>query len=525
MTPIQPRLAESNLFLISAGGPAGLSFNEFNPLFNRNGLNFQTTGLAGENDTYAGEGVFSGIYKKASFSLGGFHFQTDGWRKNADHRDTISNAFLQLELFPETSIQAEFRRRDTEQGDLRQRFFPEDFRPGLTDSVDSFSIRLGGRHSFSPDSVILGSLMYHERDNKQKDVSPARPLTFVDLKRPQDAIGVEFLHLFRSRYFNLASGVGYFDVNEELRTITGTILPPPLDRRSTTTDTGIQHLNTYAYAQINPFKNLTLTAGASFDYLTGKRARIPGGEESQVNPKVGLTWNPFSDTTVRAAAFRVLKRTLITDQTLEPTQVAGFNQFFDDAGITEAWRYGAAIDQKFTEDLFGGIEFSARDLEIPLIRTAGPSVVTQKLDGKEYLGSAYLFWTPHPWLALRTQYVYERFENDRSLQEPIKLDTQRVPLGAVFFHPSGLGASLTATYYNQEGKFVRLATGIVQSARDDFWTVDAAITYRLPQRYGFVTLGAANLFDRKFKYFEVDRDNFSLQPKRTVFLRVTLALP
>ena len=33
ITPIQPRLAESNLFLISSQGPATLSFNEFNPLF------------------------------------------------------------------------------------------------------------------------------------------------------------------------------------------------------------------------------------------------------------------------------------------------------------------------------------------------------------------------------------------------------------------------------------------------------------------------------------------------------------
>ena len=41
-TPIPPSLAESNLFLISAGGPAGLSFNEFHPLFNRDGINFQT---------------------------------------------------------------------------------------------------------------------------------------------------------------------------------------------------------------------------------------------------------------------------------------------------------------------------------------------------------------------------------------------------------------------------------------------------------------------------------------------------
>ena len=58
-TPIQPHLAESNLFLISAGGPGALSFNEFNPIFNRNGLTFQTSGLIGEHSTYGGEGILS----------------------------------------------------------------------------------------------------------------------------------------------------------------------------------------------------------------------------------------------------------------------------------------------------------------------------------------------------------------------------------------------------------------------------------------------------------------------------------
>ena len=43
-------------------------------------LPLQASGLGGENDTYAGEGVVSGIYKKASFSLGGSHFTTDGFR-------------------------------------------------------------------------------------------------------------------------------------------------------------------------------------------------------------------------------------------------------------------------------------------------------------------------------------------------------------------------------------------------------------------------------------------------------------
>src|SRR5262249_43993091 len=100
ITPIQPRLAESNLFLISAGGPGGLSFNEFNPLFNRNGVNVQASGIFGENNTYAGEGIVSGIYQRASFSVGYTHFGTDGFRVNSHQKDDIVNAFAQVELHP-----------------------------------------------------------------------------------------------------------------------------------------------------------------------------------------------------------------------------------------------------------------------------------------------------------------------------------------------------------------------------------------------------------------------------------------
>ena len=118
----------------------------------------------------------------------------------------------------------------------------------------------------------------------------------------------------------------------------------------------------YAYAYVNLLKNVTATLGLSFDSLSGDE----DVNKDQVNPKFGITWTPFAGTTLRAAVFRVLKRTLITDQTLEPTQVAGFNQFFDDVHLTEAWRYGGAIDQKFTKSLFGGVEFSKRDLTVPI---------------------------------------------------------------------------------------------------------------------------------------------------------------
>jgi len=517
MTPIQPHLAESNLFLLGSQGPAALSFNEFNPIFNRNGITFQTTGLAGENHTYAGEGVLSGIFKKASFSLGGFHFQTDGWRRNADQNDTIANAFLQMELSPQTSIQGEVRRRETKIGDLQQRFFLEDFLPGQTQTTDSYTIRLGGRHSLSPNSVLLGSFIFQDRSDASRTQLPGLS---IQLKLPQSAVGIELQHLFRSRFFNLASGIGYFDVNARVRFA---MTPPLLPDNSA--DQGIQHFNAYTYANINLLKNVTITAGGSFDHIEGGPATVPGEHLSQFNPKFGMTWIPYLGTSVRAAVSRVVKRTLITDQTLEPTQVAGFNQFYDDVDITKAWRYGAAIDQKFTKDIFGGVEFARRDLKIPLIDpTVSPATIS-KVDGKEQLGRAYLFWTPHPWLALRTEYTFERFNNGLALGENGKVDTHRVPLGVNFFHPSGLSASLTTTYYYQNGEFMRLATGNIQSARGDFWTVDAAINYRLPKRYGFITIGATNLLDKKLKYLETDINNPRIQPDRTAFFKLTLALP
>jgi tetratricopeptide (TPR) repeat protein len=536
IAPIQPRLAESNLFLISAGGPGALSFNEFNPLFNRNGIDVQASGLFGEHDTFGGEGVVSGIYKKFSFSLGYTHFETDGFRINSDQKDDIFNAFAQLELSPQTSVQAEYRYRNTEKGDLLLRFFPESIFPGQRNTDERQTIRLGARHAFSPSSIILASFTYQDDDVALRDDQfPQRGVLLVDQKIPhQRALGGELQHLLRSRYFNLTSGIGYFDTDAALQQLTrfgppfipGPPLTPPTVDVPATINLITHHLNVYSYAHINLLKNVTLTVGASYDAITGD---FPGDDQHQANPKFGIIWNPLPGTTVRAAAFRVLKRTLITQQTLEPTQVAGFNQFFDDFNLTEAWRYGGAIDQKFTKDLFGGVEVSSRALQVPFLDyTVNPAnPPTREADWDEYLGRIYLFWTPHEWLAFRAEYIYERLKREERYPAGVtEADTHRVPFGIHFFHPSGLSAFLTATYFNQDGKFGRItAADPIRHGSDDFWTVDAAINYRLPKRYGFITVGATNLFDEKFKFFDPDLNNASIQPARTFFGRVTLALP
>ena len=535
ITPIQPRLAESNLFLVSSAGPARLSFNEFNPLFTRNGISFQTTGLGGENSTYAGEGVLSGIYNKASFSLGGFHFQTDGFRKNANQNDDIGNAFLQLELSPQTSIQGEYRYRKSVRGDIRLRFFPDDVFPDETNKEETQTARVGLRHAFSPNSILLSSFIYQDANfSVRENGIPRNPFAFSDGKRPESSFSGELQHLFRSQYFNLTSGVGYAKSDGEADITAGAIvpLPPPLPPLSviarSSSDTDVKHANVYAYSYINLLKNVTFTLGASGDFVSSDDPAFKG--KDQFNPKFGITWNPFPATTLRAAAFRVLKRTLITNQTLEPTQVAGFNQFFDDLNGTDAWNYGAAIDQKFTKDLFAGVEFSKRDLESPFVSSVTNNVGQRINVGRtenmhENLARNYVFWTPHPWWALTAEYMFERFKSQGLTDQPEKLNTHRVPLGISFFHPSGLSAGLKATYFNQDGKFVLLNRGGVRSGSDDFWTVDAAVSYRLPKRYGFITVGATNLFDQKFKFFDRDVNNPTVQPDRTFFARITLALP
>jgi outer membrane receptor protein involved in Fe transport len=268
--------------------------------------------------------------------------------------------------------------------------------------------------------------------------------------------------------------------------------------------------------------NLALTIGASGDFFDGDSDAED--DTNQFNPKFGITWNPFANTTLRAAAFRTLKRTLITDQTLEPTQVAGFNQFFDENNATDAWRFGGAIDQKFSESLFAGAEYTYRDLDTPFF-----SDEVEEANWEEKIFRVYLFWTPHEWLALSAEYLYEDFDRDEDFAEGAKdLETHYVPLGINFFHPTGLSVSLKGTYIDQKGKFERQgAAGIgeFENGDDNFWLFDAAIRYRLPKRYGFLTVGAKNLFDEDFEHFDTDVDNPRVQPDRSVFARVTLAIP
>jgi Tfp pilus assembly protein PilF/opacity protein-like surface antigen len=543
ITPIQPRLAESNLFLISAQGPSAPGFNTYNPLFNRNQATLLASGLWGENDTWAGESIFSGIYNNLSLSAGYSYFNTDGWRKNAGQTDKIASVFAQYELTHKTSIQAEYRYRDNERGDVSLNFFESNDLPNLNVEDNTDTYRLGLRHSFSPGSDLIGNFMYQKGDNRFFDVIPLDPALTgfpsppiedsTDAKANQDAYSSELQHLFRSSYITTVAGGGYFKIKQDVDLADDLSWPgesPPLSLGSFRSKAkfDIDHYNVYLYSYLNLLKNITLTVGASGDfYDSNDKIDDQDLNENKFNPKFGITWNPHPSTTVRGAVFRTFKRTLITNQTLEPTQVAGFNQFFDDIDGTKAWVYGVGIDQKLPKNIYAGAEFSYRDLNVPIFEFPEPGVMSvNRYKWDEYVSRAYLNWTPHDWVALSAEYRYEDFKYQEGYNPgATRVETHSVPLGVNLFHPSGLSCGLKVTYWDQNGKFKDFDAFTYKSGDDTFWLADAAIGYRFPKRYGFFTIGVSNLFDKHFEYFEVDYSNSRIQPERFLFATITLALP
>ena len=526
INPVQPHLAEKNLFILNGAGPSDLSFNEFNPLFNRNRLAFQASGMGGTHDTLGEEIVQSGVWGRMSYSIGQFHYQTDGFRENNDLKKDIYDIFVQGMLSYNTSIMTEFRSTETKYGDPELRFFPYDFLPNLRNREETRSVRLGFNHAFSPRSNIIGTFVYGNLDFRLDDLPDPTILAVAD-RFDQDSYGAELQHLYRSERFSIVSGVGYFRMNTKDKFFFELLFLPPAPPEITRSHP--YHTNLYVYSQINYPKNLTFTIGGSGDFYRGGIV-----DKNQFNPKFGLTWNPFPTTTVRAAIFRVLTKTLATyqtiDQTIEPTQVAGFNQFFDDNPGTDSWRYGLAVDQKFSKNIYGGVEYSGRNLNSPYSFSAPPApTVVRTADWEERLVRAYLYWTPHPWFGLSAEYQYEGLDRETADQSDalgIKhVKTHRVPLGINFYHPLGFSTGLKATYINQRGKFHLQNTPLdtFMSGEDQFLVFDASISYRLPKRLGLITVGAKNLFDKSFRYQDSDPLNPMMQLRRLVYGKFTLA--
>ena len=523
LTPVPPQLGEANLFILDTAGPSDIAFNEFNPLFNSDGQAFHASATVGGNDTWGEDVAFALLQGRWSLSLGQFHFETDGFHVNNDLEQDVYNAFVQYRQSEDTNVVAEVRVARREQGDLQLLFDPSAFDPDLRVNEESDSARLGVHHQFSTRSEILASLVYQDASSDNSTQITSIP-AFFGLTVDTESLKAEIQHILHRGRWRLVSGLrqswrDQFDTR---------VVDIAGDEDISREDYKFESTSAYAYAYINPVNTLSVLVGVAGDLIDGR-----AGEVDQVSPKLGLTWDLSSGTTLRLAAFRTSQPFTFSRQDipprLEPTQVSGFNQFYSGAEGQDEWRYGLGLDHRVSEKLYLGAEVTKRDIEYPVI-FAGPPDSVFNVHAEEVAGQVYTFWMPMNRWALSARYQYDEETNDEigaSVEgNTLSLNTHRVLLGTRYFHPAGLSAEAEATYVDQSGEFqvFILDPPFVLPVRDGdrFWVLDAAIRYRLPRRMGIVSVEAQNLLDEDINFQDVDPANPEIVPERFVSVQFTI---
>ena len=524
---VQPNLAADAKYIYQRQGPSDLGYNEFTQLFDREQIAFRATGLAGGNRTFSDEVVLSGLQNNIAFSVGQFHYETDGVRDNNDQEQDIYNIFVQARLTEKTSVQAEYFDYEIEMGDPTLRFDPDNFSPNQRQTEDTQTFRVGLHHKMTPSSDLLANFAF---ENSKPVTDIPSETNSVNLEEDNDSYAAEFQQIFRTGWASFTSGGGhyYFDKKATL-SFSATLPFPPYSISSVAENQDKFHATSfYHYAHLTFPQSATWTLGASVDFYEGDL-----NDTNQFNPKLGLIWDLRENTTIRAAAFRALRKGIVKEQTIEPAQVAGFNQFFQDYSGSDVWRFGVGLDQKINSSLFAGVEYSHRDIDTPYqtVNTSGV-IEIKEADWDEDSFRAYLNWTPCKWIAVSAEYQYDKFERSPETAGDLNivdLDTHQFPLQIGFFHSRGLTARVKGTYVYQDGTFVdvnqtpeSMHTNVFDGD-DRFFVFDASLEYRLPKRLGKVALEGKNILDESFQYQEIDRYMPTFYPERHILASITVA--
>jgi Flp pilus assembly protein TadD len=537
--PVQPQLTSENIGILNNTGPSSLSTNEYDRLFTADGVHLLLNGAIGSRNTKTDNTVISGVYKKLSMSLGQFHYQTDGFRLNDSYKQDIYNAFAQYAIAPDLDIQVELKSEDLKSGDVPLRlngFHREQF----SKSIEHDSIRFGLHKEIDNQQDFIFTSIYSTlkdiESNHKNGIGILDPLFPIPIPFKQfnlDEVTTkgtqsEAQYSYHPGNFKIITGFGYLNLDKHLRSLEEQRIfdfikndyGPPFTTPKKG-DTIIEYINGYLYAQSNLKNNFNTTIGISVDsYDDGSIKR------NQINPKLGLNWKLSDQLTLRGAVFKTLKRPLATAQTIEPTQIAGFNQFYDSENGSSAWQQGVGIDYNPLRNVYLGGQVTFRQTKFPLIFSGLPTF----LHRNESSHLAYLYWTPNDYLSLATEYRFDEFRRDHfdgagDLIDPKSVTTHQVPVSFNFYHRNGIFSRITATYVNQQVTTVE-DSGSPSNRNEDFWTFDAVIGYRLPKKYGSLNMEVRNLFDNDFNYqstFDASGPQLSnFIPERQVFFKINL---
>ncbi|WP_119274872.1 FecR domain-containing protein [Taklimakanibacter deserti] len=471
-TPVQPELAETRLELLDTTGPARVTFAEFAPLFDADGLAFTGTGMAGTQDTLSGEYAVTGLYRNASISVGQYYYETDGYRQNNGLEHDIFDAVATFAITPEFSIFGEYRHRKTNGGDRQIGFDIDEFSKTQRSSLTREVMRVGFHAQPTYNSDLLGVYTWAslESGTTNKDFG-----TFTTNSEDK-ADSVQLLYIWNGESWRGLVGGSHIanDVTSGF----------DFDGFGDTETFDVNYWNGYAYLYLDWPQGITWTLGGAL--VSFDEERVGGADIDEFLPKAGVRARLTDRLTVRASYLENLKPELVSDQVIEPTNVAGFNQYYDAINGAVLEQAGVGLDYALTADITVGTEAIWRWWDIPT--GFGSDAQT---DDTVYRGYAYFVLTEQ--LALAAEVDYELSESDDP-NDFEKWEATSFPVTLSYFAEGGWFGSAQVVLV--DGAF---RTGGIEQD-DQFAVVNASAGYRFPDNRGVMSIEALNLFDQRFHY-------------------------
>ena len=279
--------------------------------------------------------------------------------------------------------------------------------------------------------------------------------------------------------------------------------------------------NGYLYARISDSQQrVALHLGLSY-----VKQDVDVSKFETTDPKVGLSLQPISGVTLRAAYFKTSQRPLIANATLEPTEFAGFNQLWNDPTGASATQWGLGLDLRMGSNTYLGGEVIDRSQDVPVLQTS------LALSWRETFGRAYLYqavpagtfgqplrgWS----FALSGEYFLQDVQRqaDFPVDGLVWLRTQLVPFTVTAYVNSSFALRMSATHVNRDGLLVGFSEF---DPGAQFWTFGAAITYLLPRRHGTLSVGVSNALDRHYPIIDFDPAPLSVPPQQVVYSRLNV---
>lgn len=508
INPRQPSLSVSDLNIAVGAGPSAATFSEFHRLFERNRVSVTGAGLVGNNDSVGEELVFSGVLDNVSFSLGQFHSKSDGFRSNNDVENNVYDAFAQIAISPNLGAQAEYLDRDSEFGDLVLGIDSFNFSDVRRTSKEDWLARFGLTYKPSNYLTSLFSWIHAEQTFGDSFSNSFR----VDIDDQSDLLEAQIIGL--QSHYNIVLGGSYSIADSNRRRSIGSGPEPIIIAE----EDKLESYNGYLYIYNNNIDDLTITLGGAVDQI-----EEPNFEGSRIHPKFGLEWRPMPALRLRAAIFETMKRSQRTERTIEPSHVAGFNQFFDEFNGTRSRNYGIGADATMFGRINVGGEFTIRQAERPIITSNN---IADFRDERDDVLTGYVYLPISNGIALSIEPELSWFDS----KEPIgsgaeETRTLILPVNMRYFHQNGLQLGIDVNWVQQDlEEFDNVPN---TSLDEEFVTIDARLAYQLPEQQGILSFEVRNLLDEEFGFQDDNFRNARVRqprfvPNRTFFARATM---